>query len=192
MTAARAAKLEALGFVWEGLKSHLEDGKWDSQLARLAAYKAVHGDCNVPQGWAEDPRLGRWISTQRAGKRKLDRGEPSEGMTVARAARLTALGLNWHPPRRNIPNEAEWDAQLARLVAYKAEHGDCSVPRGWSEDPRLGTWVMMQRVGKRKLDRGEPSKGMTAERAARLTALGLVWDPGYKGGPSVSSGIGTY
>jgi hypothetical protein len=31
---------------------------WEAQLARLAAYKAEHGDCNVPQRWAEDPQLG--------------------------------------------------------------------------------------------------------------------------------------
>ena len=72
--------------------------------------------------------------------------------------------------------EAEWGAQLARLAAYKAAHGDCSVPQRWAEDTRLGRWVNMQRVRKRKLDRGEPSLGMTAERAARLTALGLVWN----------------
>jgi hypothetical protein len=57
--------------------------------------KAEHGDCNVPLRWAEDRRLGRWVNTQRVLKRKLDRGEPSEGMTVARVARLTALGLVW-------------------------------------------------------------------------------------------------
>ena len=37
-----------------------------------------------------------------------------------------------------------------------------------------------QRAHKRKLDRGEPSEGMTAERAARLTALGFVWEPGTR------------
>jgi hypothetical protein len=70
----------------------------------------------------------------------------------------------------------EWEAQLARLAAYKAAHGDCSVPQGCSEDPQLGRWVNTQRQLKRQLDRGEPSKGMTAARAARLTALGLVLD----------------
>ena len=127
----------------------------------------------MPQGWAEDPRLGNWVDKQRVRKRKLDRGEPSEGMTAERAARLTALGLVWDPPRRNIPNEAEWEAQLARLAAYKAEHGDCSVPRGWAEDPRLGNWVNIQRVRKQKLDRGEPGKGMTAARAAKLDGARL-------------------
>jgi hypothetical protein len=51
------------------------------------------------------------------------------------------------------------------------------VPKGWAEDPRLGSWVKPQRAGKMALDRGEPSAGMTAERAARLAALGFAWEP---------------
>jgi hypothetical protein len=43
------------------------------------------------------------------------------------------------------PHEAAWEAQLARLAAYKAAHGDCSVPSLLAEDPRLGTWVNKQR-----------------------------------------------
>ena len=62
----------------------------------MVAYKAGHDDCNVPQRWAEDPRLGRWVNIQRALKRKLDRGEYGEGMTAERAARLEALGF-WSP-----------------------------------------------------------------------------------------------
>jgi hypothetical protein len=34
----------------------------------------------------------------------------------------------------------------------------------------------MQRKRKRKLDRGEPSEGMTAERAAKLEALDFAWE----------------
>jgi hypothetical protein len=172
MTAARAARLTALGLVWD-------QDMWEVQLARMAAYKAAHGDCNVPKRWAEDPRLGTWVNTQRHLKRKLDRGEPSNGMTAERAARLTALGLVWDPPRYRQggkPNEVVWEAQLARLAAYKAAHGDCSVPFRWAEDLRLGRWVKDQRLLKRKLDHGEPSRGMTAARAARLTALGFAWE----------------
>jgi hypothetical protein len=176
MTVERVAKLTALGFAWEG---SAKEAQWEAQLARLAAYKAAHGDCSVPRGWAEDPRLGRWVAAQRKLKRRLDRGEPSDGMTAVRAARLTALGFTWEGNKAR-PNEAEWEAQLARLAAYKAAHGDCSVPRGWAEDPRLGNWVSTQRKFKRRLDRGEPSDGMTAARAARLTALGFAWD-GWEG-----------
>jgi hypothetical protein len=73
-------------------------------------------------------------------------------------------------------SDAGWEAQLAKLKAYKRKHGDCCVPRGWAEDPRLSQWVSTQRKFKRALDRGEPSEGMTAERAAKLTVLGLKWD----------------
>jgi hypothetical protein len=175
MTAERAARLDALGCAWVGSTSRSDDARWEAWLALLAAYKSTHGDCNVPQGWAEDPSRGRWVDKQRPNTRKMDRGEPGNGMTAERAARLTALGFAWEgikAPR----NEVEWEAQLARLAAYKAAHDDCNVPKRWAEDPRLGNWVNNQRRLKRKLDRGEPCKGMTADQAARLAALGLVWN----------------
>jgi hypothetical protein len=104
MTAVRAAKLEALGFAWDisaaAISKRQSEGArdtagWEAQLAKLEAYRRGHGDCNVPRRWAEDPRLGRWVDTQRQGKKKLDRGEPSLGMTAARAAKLEALGFAW-------------------------------------------------------------------------------------------------
>ena len=148
----------------------------------------------MPQSWAKDPSLASWVNNQRAYKKALDRGDPSLGMTAARAAKLEALGVAWDfpaagdaasardsdegwtaPARRKKaawragrpsaggPSGAaeatagladalrgrghgtEWEAQLARLVAYKAAHGDCNVPKRWAEDPRLATWVTTQR-----------------------------------------------
>ena len=155
------------------------DAAWEEKLVRLEAYKAEHGDCSVPRGWSEDPRLGTWVHIQRGRKRKLDRGEPSKGMTAERAERLTELGFVWDPPLQGGKRkEVEWEAQLARLAAYKAAHGDCNVPQRWAEDPSLGIWVNMQRARKKKLDRGEPSAGMSAARAARLEALGFACNPG--------------
>jgi hypothetical protein len=147
---------------------------WEDYFSRLVAYKAVHGNYNVPRRWQEDPGLGTWVDKQRVRKRKFDRGEPSEGMTAERVARLTALGFVWNK------KDIQWEENLERLEAYNAVHGDCNVPQGWAEDPGLANWVKKQRMFKRKFDRGEPSEGMTAERAARLTALGFVWDPNKK------------
>jgi hypothetical protein len=152
---------------------------WEAQLARLAAYKAAHGDCHVPRRWAEvnsggvlDKQLSNWVHDQRVLKRKLDRGEPSRGMTAGRAAKLAKLGFAWDL------NDTKWQAKLARLMAYKAAHGHCRVPVCWAGDQRLGKWVTTQRTGKRCLDSGKgPSFGMTAERAAKLTALGFQWQP---------------
>jgi hypothetical protein len=113
--------------------------------------------------------LGKWVNKQRTFKKALDRGDPSPGMTAARAARLEALGFACNP------QDAVREAQLARLAVYKAAHGDCNVPKRYAKDPRLGRWVDDQRRRKKKLDRGVPAEGMTAERAARLTALGFAW-----------------
>jgi hypothetical protein len=155
MTAERAARLTALGFFWV---PHEEE--WEAPFAKLHDYKAEHGNCNVPNRWKEDPKLGSWVGWHRLYKKKFDRGEPNAGITTERVERLTALGFVWDP------NEQEWEAQLVRLAAYKAAHGDCTVPWGWTEEPGLYTWVNRQRACKRKLDRGEPSEGMTTQRAA--------------------------
>ena len=76
--------------------------------------------------------------------------------------------------KAGVPNEAAWEAQLAKLAAYKAAHGDCKVPQRWAEDPRLGSWVDNQRKRKKALDRGKYGDGMTAARAAKLEALGFA------------------
>jgi hypothetical protein len=108
-------------------------------------------------------------------------------MTAERVVRLAVLGFAWEE------KEAVWEVQLARLAAYKAEHGNCNVPRGWAEDPRLGRWVDRQRKCKRKLDRGELGKGMTVEREAKLEALGFVWQAlaaRQRPAAGVGSGVG--
>ena len=136
--------------------------------------KPLHGDCDVPKRYGEDkPALGSWVNEQRQQKKKLDRGEPSKGMTAARVAKLEALGFVWEGSKAH-PNEAQWEAQLARLTAYRATHGDCNVPKIYAEDEPLGSWVAKQRTLKRKLDRGEPCKRMTPERVAKLEAPGFL------------------
>jgi hypothetical protein len=193
MTAARVAKLEALGFAWEIPATELskqkrntswDDAGWEAQLVNLEKYTVRHGDCNVPRSWAEDPALGQWVMAQRACKKALDCGDPSPKITVVRVAKLDALGFAWELSAAQLSkqhskaarDDAGWEAQLARLKAYKRRHGDCNVPRGWAEDPTLGIWVMTQRAGKRKLDRGGPSPKITAARVAKLAALGFAWE----------------
>jgi Helicase associated domain len=39
--------------------------EWDAMLEGLVAFKAVHGHCNVPKGYAEDRRLARWVERVR-------------------------------------------------------------------------------------------------------------------------------
>ncbi|KAJ1459080.1 helicase associated domain-containing protein [Pelagophyceae sp. CCMP2097] len=66
-----------------------------------------------------------------------------------------------------------WDVNFGRLSAYKAEHGNCLVPRSFvtADGHKLGSWVARQRQMGKGVD-----GGLTDERAARLEALGFVWD----------------
>ena len=77
-------------------------------------------------------------------------------------------------------DDAGWEAQLAKLEAYKHKHGNSSVPQKWAEDPPLGGWVDSQRKAKRALDRGDPRPKITAARVAQLDKLGFAWRPAWK------------
>ena len=79
---------------------------WEAQLARLKAYRAEHGDCNVSTLWAEDKPLGSWVHSQRKLKEALDRGEPCS-MTAARAAKLDVLGFKWELPTTKTKTKAK-------------------------------------------------------------------------------------
>ena len=144
--------------------------RWEAMRAKLAVFEAEHGHCRV----SLDPNLSTWVSHQRAAKKKLDAGQPSPGTTAERVAQLEALGFEWSPAFTH-PDEAGWDAMRARLAAFKAEHGHCRVPRNHVADPKLGTWVKNQRAYKKRLDTGHPSPQITAERVAKLDALGFEW-----------------
>ena len=65
---------------------------------------------------------------------------------------------------------ATWNERFGELRKYKDQFGDCNVPQRWTENPQLATWVSIQRstAGKKRL---------SAERKARLDALGFDWDP---------------
>ena len=102
ITAARVARLEALGFEWKmsagsgRVAPRLDDARWEAQLAKLEEYKRRHGDCCVKSSL--DKKLGTWVHTQRTNKKSLDRGEPGHGMTAARAAKLDAISFAWAQP----------------------------------------------------------------------------------------------
>jgi hypothetical protein len=159
-------------------KGHRGDAGWEGWLAKLKKYTRKHGDCNVPQRWAEDPGLGRWVIRQRTAKKVLDRGDPNPRITAARVAKLDKLGFTWGLPRSGgdgTTDTGPWEGWLTQLKVYKRKHGNCNVPRGWAEDPGLGRWVGLVRRYKRALDRGKPVVGMTAARVAKLDALGFAW-----------------
>ena len=64
--------------------------------ARLAAFKTEHGVCRRVAQKLADPKLGTWVSMQRAVRSRVTRTTIRAG----RAAKLAALGLQWVVPKR--------------------------------------------------------------------------------------------
>ena len=130
--------------------------KWTEMFKRLQAYQQEqNGSCNVPQRYDEDPHLGRWVSKQREKYRK--------GLLAKeRYDQLEAIGFQW-----TVRGQTEWTKMFTRLRAYQQEHnGSCNVPRGYPQDPALGSWVAKQRHVYKK--------GMlTKERLDQLEAIGF-------------------
>jgi superfamily II DNA or RNA helicase len=146
----RIEKLERIGFSW-----NLFDSAWEDMFSSLAVYKQTYGDCMVPKKWHQNPGLAAWVVKQRMDYRLL----PPE-----RIARLDGLGFTWEP------FASVWDEFFAALSAYKLTYGNCDVPRGWHENPKLATWCAHQRNEYQK-------NKLPADRIQRLEALSFVWNP---------------
>jgi hypothetical protein len=87
----RIKLLEENGFKWEvttGEKS------WDERFADLLTFKEVHGHCDVPGKYPNNPSLGVWVSNQRSNRK---RGE----LTSDQKKRLNEAGFIWEKKPRS-------------------------------------------------------------------------------------------
>jgi len=92
MTKERIQALEAVGFIWA--KRRKGQPTWDLKFDELTDYRQEHGDCLVPTKYAENPALGRWVSTQRAQYKLMQEDKPTT-MTEERVKMLENLGFVW-------------------------------------------------------------------------------------------------
>jgi hypothetical protein len=144
--------LEEIGFIWSKLES-----QWEEMFGALEEYKKKHGDCNVPQHWAENKQLARWVLTQRNCYR-------DEKISHDRIKRLEDIGFIWNP------FESQWEEMFNALKEYKGNHGHCNIPQQWAENKRLAGWVGKQRQDYRK-------EKLNKDQINLLKEIGFVWEP---------------
>jgi hypothetical protein len=163
-------------------EAHLEDDydahlgdlvgpSWERRLNELADYRKIHGHCNVSSRDSENVKLGKWVSTQRTRYRFYLEGKTSP-MTALRIQALESLGFEW---TRVVDGAGIWKDRLSELADYRKIHGHCNVPKVYSENAQLGTWVSTQRKNYRFHLEGKTSP-MTALRIQALESLGFEWD----------------
>lgn len=80
MDANKIALLDEMHFEWTIHHKKIEG--WPAMYARLIEFKQNFGHCKVPVRWAEDPKLGKWVSRMRNEKQKLTK----ERLTLLQAA----------------------------------------------------------------------------------------------------------
>jgi len=146
------SQLTRLGIVW----GRPPKPSWSEMYAALAEYQRVHGDCNVPRDWPENPHLRTWIQMQRQ-VRKANRLEQGQ------VEQLDKLGFVWDCL------EHQWELHYSELVKFREEHGHCRVSTLSKPHAALASWVRTQRANK-KLGR------LRAEQIRRLDGLGFTWD----------------
>jgi hypothetical protein len=168
----RIKALDKLGFQWDvaRTKNRSPNETWEVMFARLEGFVKESGHAHVPQNFAVDRKLGRWVSTQRQHHRKgrLDR---------ERFERLQSVGFTWRvsggyrAKGQPVPIfEERWRRMLEALRKFRDDRGHCRVPAGWAANPQLANWVGVQRR-MRKLGR------LSVDRIAALDELGFSWNP---------------
>jgi hypothetical protein len=128
-----------------------------------------------PHAFADEALAG----TEQSPATKRQRLDEAGAACVAATAIASDNAQN-----KKIHNE-QWNEMLERLKVYKAKYGNCLVPKRFSEDGKLGTWVETQRVQYKRLPRvfdealgyevPQPNKRLTAERLEKLNDLGFCW-----------------
>ena len=92
----------------------------------------------------------------------------ADASDAQRAAKRQKRVDGREPPRT-------WEASRALLEEYRDAHGgDCNVPARWEDDPRLGSWVMNQKVQLRKYEADPATSWLSAERVVALREMGAI------------------
>mmetsp|Transcript_3324 Transcript_3324/g.5566 ORF Transcript_3324/g.5566 Transcript_3324/m.5566 type:complete len:508 (-) Transcript_3324:32-1555(-) len=160
-----------------------EDPNWEERYHELQLFKSEHGHTRVPARYKSNPKLGRWVMTQRRQFTVLMQGFPS-ALTTERMNRLNEIGFVWALRADPV---TMWNRKFGELKAYKRLFGNCMVPQRYQPNPKLGTWVHTQRRQYKLMLEGKKS-AMNNEKITALDSIGFFWMAKQKDGGAVAVG----
>jgi len=147
------------------------DALWQDMYNELVNFREREGHCQVPAKFSENPKLGNWVRTQRAQRKKLLNGEFTI-MTAKRVQALEAIGFVWEVRVDNFLTRDKWMVMYEELQKYRKETGRCCVTN--AENSKLAYWITKQRKQYQSMKNGKPST-MTEDRVELLNQLEFVW-----------------
>jgi hypothetical protein len=104
-------------------------------------------------------------------KRRRDKEESSND-----AHRRNYTGLKHPLSRRRTSKDIAWEDRLSELADYRKVHGHCNVPKNYTGNAKLFTWVTHQRSQYSLHLKGITSQ-ITLPRIQALERLGFEWKP---------------
>ncbi len=165
LTDEQIRRLDRLGMRWESKSER----NWERNFAAAKAYYREHGDLlvNVRDGKYEGVELGKWLAQLRTYRKS---GIRTAYLTPERIKELDSVGMVWDVP------DYLWEQNYHAALRYYREHGDLDVPYYYvsSDGVKLGIWIANTRFAKRNEGTGRAK--LTEEQAARLDALGMIWE----------------
>jgi hypothetical protein len=171
LIAERMKKLEEINFNFT-----VHSDKWMDHWNMLKAYKERHGHVQVPTHFADNPKLGRWVHTQRH-QRRLQLKTKKSCMTQERVDLLDKLGFSWEVRPSLERPRATWQQRMDELKEFHIEHKHFRVPSG--THPQLHSWCQEQRIRLRNLVKNkgkDVSKRMGPDRINQLAKIGFTKD----------------
>jgi hypothetical protein len=167
MTLSRIQQLESLGFEWDS-----RGAAWEDRLIELAAYREIHGHCNVPRN-SENSKLGKWVGNQNRRYYNLYRDGKISPITSLRIQQLESMGFDWGVCA------TPWEDRLSELDEYRKIQGHCNVPKNYSDNTKLAYWVGRQRQSY-NLHLQEKRSSMTLPCIHVLDSIGFEWGTARK------------
>lgn len=166
LTDERIAMLDKLGMIWDKL-----DYQWEKNYHACVEYYKEHRSLDIPAHYAtkDGLRIGAWIRRMR--KARDGRLKGAQPLTQDQIRRLDAIGMDWQDSFTQ-----RWEYGYAKAKEYYAQHSNIDVPATYvTEDGfPLGKWLKGHVQINDKT--GRLSIKVTAERKAKLDALGFKWD----------------
>lgn len=169
---------------------------WYQRYHELIEYRNENGDCNVPQKYPQNPALGIWyvmiaelpncigffgsyllhyrVNKMRMEKKHYDEGERSV-LCEEKISALDDIDFQWAKRKGDVL----WEERFQDLKQFFEQKGHCRVPTKYKKDTSLGRWVSTQRKQYKEMKDGKKTL-ITAERIARLEALGFCWNLGER------------
>ena len=120
----------------------LRHSRWQDHFRQLCEYKVQFGHCLVPQLYSANPKLGRWVASQRTRYRK-NTGENTTCISAEYIRALDRISFDWGTSKTDFPSN--WSVRFQQLCEFKIQFGNYLVPIKYDANLKLGKWVSRQR-----------------------------------------------